>query len=385
MRMRQSILLILSLTTLIACESTNTEAIRPPVLLDPAFVDHDQYVIETPQAIFAMNKNMMAFVDETTSGLTSEKGKLTALIEAIFSRSALSLSYSAKANTSAQETFDQGSANCLSLTIMAYAMTQHLGMQSVTRDIAIPEFWTRRNGNSLINKHINLAVKTRKNNRHSISQSTMVVDFDRRQGMRIFRATELNEAQIVAYFYVNRAADHIISNEPNKAYAYLKGAIQKDSQNAGAWLNLGVLFSQHEHYKEAESYYEMALTLDPNFASAYENLAFLYKRQGKLEHSQQLLGRLHKKRQDNPYYHVMLGDIATENKQHKQAISHYKKAISLNARPHEFHFSLAKVYYAQGDMKNAQRYLRNAKRRANGSEQLEGQYAAKISALIAQR
>ncbi|MGK0371996.1 MAG: tetratricopeptide (TPR) repeat protein [Glaciecola sp.] len=212
----------------------------------------------------------------------------------------------------------------------------------------------------------------------------MTVDFDPQQGMRRFRAKELTKSEIVSNFYANKAADHLIVNEASRAYAYLKAAINENVNNEGAWLNLGVLFSRHQHFDQAEAFYAMALSIKPNFTSAYENLALLYKRQGKAEKSQVLLSRLHKKRQKNPYYHMMLGDIALEANDYELSITHYKKAISLNHKPHEFHFSLAKVYFRLGDIENAHRYLENAKRWAWDRE-LKRQYSSKISNLVAKR
>lgn len=367
-----------------ACNSTYLSKHKMPTLLDAEFPTSTEVKIESAEDIFAIDEEMIAFVEESTRGNITNQAKITALANAIFDRNALSVVYSESANTTARETFKRGAANCLSLTIMTYSMAEHLGMRSAFQDVAIPEFWTRREGNTLINRHINLAVKEHIINRQLLTSPPIVVDFDPQQGMRQFTSNELNKSEIVSLFYANKGADYIINGNPGFAYAYLKAAVLEDPNNEGAWSNLGVLFSQQGRLEKAEEFYAMALFVKPDFASAYENLAFLYERQGKPSKSTQLLKRLHKQRQKNPYYHKVLGDIAAESLDYTNAIEHYKRAILLNHKPHEFHFSLAKIYFAQGDIENAQRYLKNAKKRAS-TKDLGERYASKLSSLIASR
>lgn len=377
-------LLALTASLLLGCNSTSSYLAKEGTLPDSLFPSHAKQKIETHQEIFALDADMSAFVEKHTADAASDKDKLRALVAAIFDRKVLSLSYQEAANTNARTTFKQGTANCLSLTIMTYAMTQHLGMRSSFQDIAIPEFWTRREGNTLINRHINLVVMPRKTSRLLAPSGSLTVDFDPRQGMNQFHATQLTKPQLVSNFYANKAADKLIAGKPDSAYAYLKAAINDNAENQGAWLNLGVLLSQQHHYEEAELAYRQAISINSSFTSAYENLALLYKRQGKVQESRALLTRLHKKRRHNPYYHIMLGDIAVETEDFALAVTHYKKAISINRRPHEFYFSLAKVYFAQGDKRKARDALENAKRWAKDS-QLNEQYSQKIASLIASR
>ena len=383
MRRRYLLLLIIIVSSILpACNSTYASRESNPVLLDTAFPDFHTHALETEAQIFSIDDSMINFVDKSVAGHPTDQGKLTKLVHDIFDRTKLSLTYRAGANTTAMETFYEGTANCLSLTILTFSMTQHLGLHAEFQEIGIPEFWTRRNGSTFINRHINLRVNPLNMRRLLVSPAPIIVDFDPQQGMHKFKATQITKSQMVSHFYVNKSADFMITNETSKAYAYLRAAIKRDPENAGAWLNLGVLFSKHNFYQEAQSYYEMALTLRPNFTTAYENMALLYARQGDEEKAQSLLTKLHKKREKNPYYHMVLGDIAIESQSYLQAIKHYKEAIALNNRPHEFHFSMAKAYYSLGDIENAQRYLENAKRRANDHEVSE-QYASKISILLA--
>ena len=367
------ILLFFSALCLSACQSTN-ESTRPtPSLLDANFPEYSSYKIESSEEIFALDDAMKSFINTNTAEQSGDKAKLTHLIKAIFGQAQLSLSYQAGANSTAIETFHQGAANCLSLTIMMYAMSEHLNMRSQFQNIDIPEYWTRRMGQTMINHHINLKVYPRES-----KNKALLVDFDPQENIEKLDATLISKANTVSLFYSNKASDYMLKNDANKAYAYLRAAIKKDPTNTSAWLNLGVLSSQNKLYQQADSYYRMALYLKPGFSSAYENLALLYERQGKAQKAKQILKQLHKKRLANPYYHMINGDLAMENNAYSKAIQHYKSAISLNNLSHEFHFKLAKAYFENGDINRSQTYLEKAMMRTK-DKRLSERYASKLS------
>jgi len=374
-----------SIFSLLGCNSTQTaQSVAMPELIDDAFPRYNETAIMPEQQIFAMDKAMTKFVDKHTSRAETDKEKLSDLVTAIFKQTELSMSYRAGANTGAIETFHSGKANCLSLTVMTYSMTQYLGMHSEFQDIQIPEFWTRRNGKTLINSHINLKVQAREQANVLFNDSTYTIDFNPQENIKSWFASRVSKSQMVSFFYSNIAADYLIDDQASPAYAYLRAAVLHDPNNEGAWLNLGVLASQNKLYDAAESYYQMAISLRPAFASAYENLAILYERQGKNKKAANLLKDLHKTRLRNPYYHMVNGDIAMENKAYDDAISHYKDAIKINHSPHEFHFKLAKAYYRNGNMEKSQRYLERAKQRAKNDMLIE-RYSSKLSSLVAKR
>jgi predicted Zn-dependent protease len=372
---------------LFACNSTSNkhdtaQHAQIPALNDSLFPNHLEYHIETPQEIFALDAQAVRFVHEVTANAATEKGKLNALVKAVFNKNQLSVNYNLRANTIANETFDSASANCLSLTILTYAMTQELDMDAEFQDVLIPEFWSIEDGNTLINKHVNLRVTPFHHKRSMLSRAPIIVDFDPQRGLRQFDVRILNKMQMVSYFYTNKAADFLIEDNESGAYAYLKAAIEVDPTNESAWLNLGVLMSQNKMYKQAMKYYEYALEIKPDYPTIYQNIAVIHKRKGEFNKADAKLAQLHKQRLKNPYYHIMMGDIAFEKDEVAEAVKHYKKAISINSRPHEFHFSLAKAYHALGDVKNTKRALIRAKRKANDLE-LERHYASKISVLLA--
>ena len=376
------ILFSLFIGAVTGCATVSTVASSDKLFAhDQHFPHYSKFELESPKAIFELNAAAIEFVEKVTAGQKLKKDKLKSLIAAIFDRSKLSLNYAAEANTTATQTFEKGAANCLSLTIMAFSMAEHLGFEATFTEVSIPEIWTRREGNTLINGHINLYVQPKAPSRYSmLRKRPYIVDFDPMPNKHRFDTRELTRNQIVSYFYVNKAADAMINHANHLAYAYLKSAIKLDKTNAGAYLNLGVLYSRNDFTQAAELAYKKSLSENPNYASALENLALLYKKTNREFMATQIMDKLRNSRENNPYYHFSLANLALEKGKYENAVKLYKKSIYLNDKPHEFHFNLAKAYFALGDIENTRRYLNKAKKRVKNAK-IEEQYAFKLSLL----
>ncbi|MFC3121033.1 tetratricopeptide repeat protein [Agaribacter flavus] len=379
--MRNVIVFISALLLLSACSSTSFLSKNKPELKQEAFPSYSSYTVESPEEIFHLSQEAIDFVEFVTQSETDDLGRMSALVFAIFDHAGLNLGYTADANTIASETFYNGAANCLSLTVMAYSMAEYLGIDARFQDVQIPEFWTFRQGASIINRHINLRVKMPTRRLGPLAKNgDLIVDFDPSRNAKEFSSVELNRRQIVSYFYNNKGAEYLINDERDKAFAYYKAAIEADPSNEGAWLNLGVLYSRSGYLDEAEEAYKHALSLKSNYLSALENLAAIYAKTQREDESNSIDARLHKKRLKNPYYHSMLAEYALLENRPQDAISHFKKAIALNNRAHEFFFGLAKAYYAVGDVERSSDALIKARKRSN-NRRVSEQYSKKLSLL----
>lgn len=342
------------------------------------FPTYQQTVIETPEQIFALDEDAIRFVQQVNIHRKSNREKVQTLVNRIFGRAELAMSYSADANTTATQTFHQGISNCLSLTIMTYAMVEKMGLDSSFQKIHIPEYWTRRDGNTILNGHINLRVKKSHSNFIVNTDSDTIIDFEPLEGQRTFPVQSLTKEQIVALFYVNKGAELLMKNQLSAAFAYFKAAIDLDNYSTEAWLNLGVLYVKKGLLEQAEQSYLQALSIKPSYSTAKENMARLYKRLGRYKQAKTMLARLAKQRENNAYYQSMKGEMALETGQYSKAINRFKKAIKLKKKNSEFYFGLARALWAQGDTKSARQSLQKAIRYSQNDNQSE-LYIAKQS------
>lgn len=348
---------------------------------DTKFNPHNASQLESQQEIFSLSDEAKLFVDSAVAGATEPKYRVSLLSEAIFDRSKLGLKYDNAMTAPAAETFAEGIANCLSMTIMTYSMAKYAGLTAHFISVDVPEYWTQREGFSLLNGHVNLAVQTEGfATKPREKQKGVIIDFDSRDVHRFFSKAFLNKQQIVALFYNNRAAEALIAGEFDRAYFYIKAAAQLYPDLDDTWVNLGILYRFTGHYALSERAYQHALFIAPNNYSAIENMAILYNVTKREKMANALKRRVERARKDNPFYHFILGEEARNQQNYQQALTHYKRAVHLNNTRHEVYFALATTFFELGDIAKARRYLNKAQRLAS-SEDLKERYSGKLSAL----
>ena len=141
------------------CQQTYNAPIDTKAYLhDELFPGYQAEQIETAEQVFAIDEDMKKFVNKRIRPLKTQQAQIRELSEGIFKRSNTSLLYQNDANTVATETFANQAANCLSLTIMTYALADYAGFGVSFQQVNIPELWVRRDGTSLLNRHVNLKV-----------------------------------------------------------------------------------------------------------------------------------------------------------------------------------------------------------------------------------
>lgn len=365
-----------------ACQ-TRVVQIPPPdkLLYDQGFSGFSDIHIESEQQVFQLDENAKAFVESTIGPLHNKIDQMEALVKAIFDRSDLNLLYQGDANTTANDTFKSQAANCLSMSIMTYALATEAGFEVDFQEIVIPEYWTRRAGFSLLNGHINLKMLAPKQV-HVIefNRPSYQVDFDPQSSRRGLPKKVVSKQAVLSMFYNNKGADAVLQKDYVTAYAYFREAIQINPNFHSAWINLGIVYRLSEYFPQAEKSYQHALVIKPDSLTAMENLAYLYTFTGRNEDAEDILARVENQRNSNPYYHVNLGEQQMEQEHWDQALEHFRKALALDRSKHEVYFGLARAYFQIGELQQSQRYLKQAKNKA-GNKQDEDRYQSKLEFL----
>ncbi|WP_339723469.1 tetratricopeptide repeat protein [uncultured Paraglaciecola sp.] len=379
----QILSVLLTSIILLGCQSVpEVWGHQEDVLFDQGFVGFENIVIETEKDIFELNDEAKAFAKSAVKGILKPEEQISALVHHVFSRSDLNLLYRADANTVASQTFQNKAANCLSMSIMTYALAKELGFDVRFQDIEIPEYWTMREGQSLLNRHINLQIIPRKKNRihfHFVTRG-YEVDFDAQATRQHFPKTLLKRRQVVAMFHNNNGADALIKKDYVKAYAYFRTAIMQSPDLSSALANLGYLYRLTGHYQFSENAYLQAIKKDKTNLSAWRNLSHLYRYMGLDQKAQEIVNRVADKRAGNPFFHINLGDIAFEKQQLQKALSHYQRALQLDRSYHEVYFGLGKTYFELGNIQRSQHYLKLAKKKSRTRAE-QATYQGKLNLL----
>jgi Flp pilus assembly protein TadD len=381
------ILSIFCVLLLSACQQTQglpNIALYPTedLYLDDVYIKNSDFSVESENEIFALDNEMKAMVKKKLSPIKNTRKKTIKLLEHIFSTENIDLLYENGANVTAREAYHQHTANCMSLTIMAYSLAKEAQLDIYFQEIDIPEYWVRNGKYNMLTGHVNLLVKQKliPGKTFIFDQSEMEVDFDPFATKSRFPRKIINKNRVIAMYYNNKGAQALINEEYSNAYQYFKAATKKDSTFSTAWGNLGVLYRIDNRDELAKKTYSHALALNDENLTVMGNLAIIYNREKNITLANQIEKVLQKKRNKNPYYHALLGDEAYYKGSLEQALSHYKKAIKMDEKVHEFHFGIAKVYYelAQNDL--AKRHLKKAIL-LNNTRLVENQYIAKLNFL----
>jgi tetratricopeptide (TPR) repeat protein len=364
------------------CQSTSVYVTPSESLLyDRGFVGFTQVPIESEQDIFRLDDKAIAFVKSTIAPKTNKIDQMEALVRGIFDRSDLNLLYQGDANNTANETFHSRAANCLSMSIMTYAMAKEAGFYVDFQEIMIPEFWTRKAGFSLLNGHINLKMFAPHDpSVFMLNLRSFQVDFDPQSSRSGLPKKIVSKQAVMAMFYNNKGADALLRKDYTSAYAYFREALLIDPNFDSGWINLGIVYRLSGYFNQAEKTYQHALGLNSDSLTAWENLAYLYTFTGREEEAEAILAKVENKRNSNPYYHVNLGEQEMEQEHWDQALGHFRRALALDRSKHEVYFGLARVYFEIGELQQSKRYFKQAKNKAH-NRQDEDKYQHKIDFL----
>ena len=370
----------------VGCQTVSELQVNHKILLyDQGFEGFKNVYVESESEIFALNDEAKAFAKSAIKGKFKPKEQIYALVEHIFSRSDLNLLYRAEANTVANQTFQNRAANCLSMSIMTYALAKELGFGVRFQDIEIPEYWTIREGQSLLNRHINLQILPRPNRENiQFINRGFEVDFDAQATRQHFPKTLLNLNQVIAMFHNNNGADALVKKDYVKAYAYFRTALSHSPNLSSVWANLGYLYRLSGHYDLAEKTYLFAIAKDKTNLTAWRNLSSLYSYMGQDEKAKEIVDRVARKRSNNPFFHVNKGDKAFEKQQWQTALEHYQRALRLDKSHHEVFFGLGKTYYELGNIQRSHYYLMLAKKKSRTEDEYV-RYQGKINMLAASK
>ena len=382
---RNTLILLVS-CLLFACQSTDkqTTVNSPTLLNDSLFPTYHLFAVETPDEIFFLDDDAKAFAERAVYEISISEKNPKRFAKSLFEHSDQNdgaVVYRNNANTVANSTFNNRSANCLSLSIMAYALAEHAGLDAEFYEIDIPEYWTRKDGYSLLNGHINLQVSVPDNPLLvSVGASAVTIDFDPQMLRSPFPRKVISKQKVLSMFYNNKGADALVANRYTRAYGYFRAAALMSPQLQQSWVNLGVLYRKIGELDQAELTYKHALSLNEDNLTAWENLSILYVHQGRNDEAMAITEMVETKRRTNPFYHFILGEQAFDEGALAQALSHYQRALRLDDGHHEILFGMAKVLHELGDIHQSQRYLQQALKQAD-NDQDKTRYTSKLAAI----
>ncbi len=148
--------------------------------------------------------------------------------------------------------------------------------------------------------------------------------------------------------------------------------------SAVLWNKIGVAYHHMFALEQARKYYQLALSMNPNYPDALNNLAAVYHGQHEYKQAERTYKRALKYAPSSAITYCNLGTAYFADEKYKPGMEAYHKALALN--PHIFdasqvqivqetstrrqlvavNYYLAKTYATEGKMEEALTYLRRA-------------------------
>ena len=378
---------------LLVCVLLGACASRPPPRAVSGLL-HDALVSPTTLAIdanhvFAMSPAMVKYADSELRHTTHLREPRRELIDALYNRGKLRLSYDAGATRSASQAFDDRAGNCLSLVIMTAAFARHLGLPVTFQSVLTEDAYSRIGNLYLISGHVNLVLtKSARPAAASLfadgGPGSLTVDFFPAADISRQRSRPIDESTIVAMFMNNRAAEALSEGHNSDAYWWAREALLHDAGFLPGVNTLAVVYSRLGLLPQAETALRHVLVQEPLNTSALSNLARLLERTGRLDESRVVAAQLARVQPVPPfqYYDQARQALAAGNATAARQL--LMKELRLQPYQHEVHFLLGVTYALMGDTSLATRHLGLALENSTTRES-QALYSAKLDKLRAVR
>lgn len=341
--------------SLSACNSVSLQQRSQQIVWqDQLFAQDAAIPILSKQEVFELSPALRAQLKKPEVHQLPNYERTKYFLDLVYSQDVSPFVYNPNDTTIAKKTWDDKSGNCISLTILAYAVGKALDLPIVMQDVDVPVQFDRRGNIEFLNSHVN-AIVLHKGfwfENDSERRGYLIIDFEP-QTMVLQRGRELNEDQILSRFYNNLGAEYLAKKQNNVAYAYLKAALLTAPDNSLALNNLAQLYLQVGAQELAESTLRSALHVSPNDVIVMRSLQSLLRTQNRDSEAQQLSAAIKANDAKNPHYWIGLGQYAMSQQNYKEAIRSFEKAESMANGFAEIHQNLAEAYMKIGEMERA--------------------------------
>jgi Flp pilus assembly protein TadD len=335
--------------------------------------------------VFALSDEMRRFISENLAyRFTANDARiLDRLVTALNAKGKLHLEYDASVTRNAAEAFHARAGNCLSLVIMTAAFARALDIQVDYQTVDTDAFWSRHGNLLLASGHVNATLTSPAMDGWWHAQpKTIVIDFVPASDVEGLGTHSISDQTLLAMYMNNRAAEALVRNELDNAYAWARGAILEDARFAGSYNTLGVIYERKKQWTDAEAVLRYALRVAPRDTRSMSNLADSLDQLGGKEEAKHLRERIAAIEPFPPYYFFDLGMAAMNKGDYRSARNYFAKEVARADYNNEFHSWLAVAEFKLGDLDHSREQMAIAIERSTDPEARQ-RYSGKLAMLRA--
>jgi Flp pilus assembly protein TadD len=323
-------------------------------------------------AILALDEDMRRFVAGQVPATGPDSWRLRQLLRALLENEHFAIEYEERTYTAA-DAFRLRRANCLAFTNLFVALAREAGLTVHFQEVDVPPDWSQAGGLLVQNRHMNTLVDLG-------PRSEQIVDFNMADFRASYERRAISDERARAHYYSNVAAERLEAGKVVTALQNFRKALAADPGFVPAWINLGSLYQRAGQPAWAEAAWLHALDLAPREFVAMSNLERLLRATGRPAEADEFRDRLHRHRQQNPYYRYEQARVAFVAGDYPAAISHLRFAIDRKANEDRFYALLGLAYLRRGDAASGERWMARAEELA-GDESLKQAYHGKLEQL----
>jgi tetratricopeptide (TPR) repeat protein len=154
---------------------------------------------------------------------------------------------------------------------------------------------------------------------------------------------------------------YVAANKLPQAASQLEALVKKDPKNMATVMTLALVYDQMKAYEKARDGYEKVLAVNPNFAIALNNLAYLYTDQlNNLDKAYDLARRAHQLQPQDASTSDTLGWVLYKRGEYQQALPILQESAQKAADDPVIQFHLGMTAYMMGQTDLARVALRSA-------------------------
>ncbi len=311
------------------------------------------------EKVFALSDEMRRYVQTEIAAKAERKGDKQGLFDALYDAGQLKLQYDAELTRNAAETFAARSGNCLSLAIMTGAFAKEMGMSVQFQRVAIDENWSRAHNIFFSSGHVNVALTSRvvgawppRTELHSLT-----IDFFPPSELRGQRVQAIGENTIIAMYMNNRAAEALLNDQVDDAYAWAREAVMHDATFLALYNTLGVLYRRRSDFGGAEAAFNHVLAHESENLSALSNLALVLRDQQRFADAERIAVRLERAQPHAPYYFFDQAQAAMRRADYVAAKALFTREVKRAEYNPDFQFGLASALFQLGEFEQAKMHL----------------------------
>jgi Flp pilus assembly protein TadD len=373
--------LVMAVAVAAGCATAPPPPAPPPPLFDDALFAPAAAPVSA-EAVFALSPAMKAYAERHLAPLLRQPDPRRALIEVMYQKSGLQLSYDATRTRSAAEAFEAREGNCLSLVIMTSAFARWLDLPVSFQAVLADETYSRSGSLTVASHHVNLVLNPPPI-RHAVLRSpedSLTVDFLPASELRGQRTRTLEQHTIVAMYFNNRAAESLALGQVDQAYWLAREALRQDPGYVNAANTLGVIYLRAGHVAQAERALRHVIAQDRLSVNALANLLPLLQRQARVAEAAEVASQLARLQPVPPFQRLEEGRLAMAAGNYQQARELFQEELRLQPYQDEVHFWAAQAAWQLGRNAEAARHLAHA-RDYSLSRGSQARYSAKLEQL----